>query len=222
MFKRFAKWFITTRAWRWIAGNIIAHFTFRVMGYTEFPMQDYFKMIDVIGVSQAARNGRAIYAFSCSDHQSLASILIRLIAGRKGKGKYSHSGVILFGNDRTTQAMHMMGQGLVIEPLLNVLKRVDYFTLVEIALPQDGYERAQKRIAYIQNNQLGIRYDYAQTLNNGPRIYCSELVYIILREAIDSINILSKPIWGRRVFDPDAVVRLGGIIYTNHPDEEKP
>jgi len=220
MFKRFVSWFMTTKAWRWVAGNIIAHFTFRVWGYPEFPMADYFKIIDVIGVSQVARNRRAVYGFSCSDHQSLASKLIRWVTG--GRGKYSHSGWILPDQDRNTKAMHMQGNGLVIEPLLDVLKRVDYFTLVEIALPQDGYERAQKRIAYIMNNQLGIKYDYAQTLNNGPKIYCSELVYIVCREAIDSINILSKPIWGRRVFDPDAVIKLGDIIYTNHPDEVKP
>lgn len=220
---KFLEWFDGTWFYKWFASTFVAHFTFRNWGYTKFPIDEYFDIVKM------AKPGE-FYAFVSSDYQSLASKLIRLAVN--GKTRFTHAGIILFNGIEKTTAMHMQGKGLVVEPLLNVLKQSDYFAVVRIPLQNQKCEKeALDRIKWALENMEKIEYDYEQTLDEKARVqklmakrtlkdvvswYCSEL-FLHVFAGLTQKELKPRKVLGRDVFDPDSVADHGEVIYSNHP-----
>jgi hypothetical protein len=216
MINRFLKWLDGTKAWELFAKHIIAKFTFRWFGYTKFPVEKYFDIEKAM--IEEERKGPGIFAFACSDDMSLASVLIRWITG---KGTYSHAGLLERRGPGRVFAIHMKGDGVRQEHLLRVLKEVDVFTVVRIKMDKKSLITALGRISYVKANTQEITYDFEQELGSDKAIYCSELVYKTCEGLIEGIDGHLKSIAGRRVFDPDAVAKIGKVVFSNNPKESK-
>lgn len=196
---------IKTRIASLFGTSFLAHFTFRFSGYPTFPMIDFYKIIDAI-----KENGPGIYAFSSTDTKALAGKIIRAFV--KG-GKYSHSGLILADDYRETHILHMKGNGLNYDHLLSLLREVDYLTVVK--LPVSDLQKATRRIQDVLDHQDLITYDYETKLANGNKLYCSELIHLVCNGLVDDPDFKESLIAGRKIFDPDAVIKSGNIIYSN-------
>lgn len=213
MVHSFLDWFLRSSIWRWFASKYMAHFTFRVMGYPEFPMGHYFSITDL------AKSGD-FYAFVSSDYQSLASLAIRGLTSGSKPALWSHAGLILFNGIRDTKELHMKGNGVNHETLLRTLREADYFAVIRIPLEAGGVEKVKDKIKWVLENRDRIKYDYAQDLGNSPDIlYCSELVHFIF-SGFTAEPIKTKTILGREAFDPDSVFEMGEIVYCNHPNHK--
>lgn len=215
MFQNLLRWFGRSKLWKWFAQNVVAHFTFRVMSYPSFPMEDFFDLVDLLG-----KGGKqTIYCFASSDHASLASVMIRKVTG---SGVFSHAGILLPGTARGTHTLHMLGEGPECYHLLELLRQLDYFAVVAVDLNLGDYREARKRIQHILNNKEKFQYDYAQELHNGGnKLYCSEMVYAVLQGLVEDPDFKARRLLGRKVFDPDQVLKIGRLVYTNHPDLAK-
>ena len=194
------KWISRTRLWIWVSKNIISKMTFRLWGYTKFPMTDFFKIQDILDKSR--KEGRYIYAFSMADVKSVSSILIRFVT----QGFYTHSGVII-----DNMCYNMQASGIKKEHLLDVLKECDYFVIarfkIENETNKDGLIVAEQLEDLYSKK---IKYDFQQELGN-EYLYCSELVYIIGKDR--SQNIQPVDILGRKAYEPDTILKQGEIIY---------
>jgi hypothetical protein len=210
LLNKIVAWFTRTRFWVWFAEKYIGHFTFRTMGYTKFPIERYFEMVDAI-----AEPG--FYAFVSTDVDSLASRLIRFTVG--SGAKYSHGGLVFHGGDRHTSVMHMKAKGLKSDHLLRVCHEADYVTLVKVPVPEEKMGEVRRRIAEFVERRKQITYDYTQEMNdNDWNIYCSEFYYRIFNGIVDDPDIQPTVIAGRKVFDPNQIVRIGKVVFSNHPE----
>ena len=144
MIDRFANWLGSTKAWKWFAEKYIGHMTFRMMGYPKFPMEDFFEIVNAMG------SKNSIYCFASSDHDSLASMMIRRVTRT---GKMSHGGVIVPGGVRGTRILHMKGRGPADQHLLDILREIDYFAVIEVKLSPENYKTALSRLNYIKNHK---------------------------------------------------------------------
>ena len=201
MLNKIFKWFSRTRVWLWFARNVMAHFTFRIMGYPSFPVEKFFDLVDLMRKSK-----NKIYCFASTDHASLASWLIR---NATGGGQFSHAGLILPGTPRGTKVLHMMGAGVVEIHALSLLREIDYLAIVEVELTPEGYKQAYRKIQYIQNHKSKFEYDYQQELQNGGhKLYCSEMIYAVLDGLVDDPDFKARNLLGRKVFPPDRLAAL--------------
>jgi hypothetical protein len=206
IFDKFSK----TALWRWFAGRYIGGLTFRLMGYPKFPMEDFFDLVDLM-----SKYKNTVFCFTSSDYDSLASILIRKVTKA---GRFSHAGVIYPGMARGTRALHMEGQGPICKHLLDQLRQIDYLGVVAVPMSPENYRTAVTRMEEIIHNKDRYQYDYEQRLTNAPsKLYCSEMVYRILDGLVDDPDLRARNLLGRMVFDPDQVLKIGKLIYTNHP-----
>jgi hypothetical protein len=220
LLKRFAR----SRFWKWFASKYVAHLTFRTMGYTKFPMTDYFKMVDL------AKPGR-VYGFASIDTDSLAAKVIKRIV--PGKTLTTHGGVIRFDGDRASIIAHMKGKGLVVVHPLDVLRENDYFAVIEVPVVKGGEEEVNRRLDWCIANKARIKYDFPQELNKRHigslmkkerklsadlLVYCSEFFReLFLGLATDS-DFKPIKVLDREAFDPDTIIKSGKVVYTNHPD----
>jgi hypothetical protein len=210
MIAKMIRWFGRTAFWKWIAQHVIAHMTFRVMSYPSFPMEDFFEVLN-----KMSANKNTIYCFASSDHASLASLLIRRVTR---SGVFSHAGVVIPAGARGCKVLHMMGEGPQHEHLLDLLREIDYFALVAVELSKAEHDAVMRKINYIIANKEKFYYDYTQELNNGDnKLYCSEMIYAVLDGYVHDPDFKARNILGRKVFDPDQVVKIGKVVYTNHP-----
>lgn len=211
--KKLLNWLITTKAWLWFASKYVSHFNFRAMGYTKFPMDEFFKITTLICAASCKKN--TIFTFVSSDYDSLASKLIRFTAGG---GLFSHAGIILPStNLEDFKILHMKGQGPTIWHILQLLKEIDYLVINEIELTPENYDIAMQRIDYIKVNKYRISYDYQQDLGTIDSLYCSEANYLILKGLVSDPDLIPRNILGKLVFDPDSMLKIGKVIYSNHP-----
>lgn len=207
----FLDWLDSTRLWKWLAKNLVSHLTFRIWGYPSFDMSDFWK------ISSRMVPGK-YYVFASSDYCTLASIMIRMIVGKRSM--FSHAGLILSGHPGNLRVMHMMGIGLVIEDILELLKKQDYFAVIEIDVQKDDIDEVDHRIDFIIENRQTYRYDFQQTIDESPYLlYCSELIYVIFKDVI--MSMVPRDLWDRKVFDPDMIAKCGKVIYSNHPRLEE-
>ena len=196
-----------TRIWVWFCKKVLANLTFRVWGYTEFPIEKYFEIVRAIRESEKESPG--IYAFCCSDPKSFAGILITGLLD----AKFSHAGLInpntIFDEDHFN-IYHMKGKGFVEWNLLQLLKEIDVLSIVKYE-----FETKEKRdyvVARIEAiKEMSPKYDFQQELESKKVIYCSEYVYLALEDTEylskegSLTEIKSNVDFDRKTFEPDDV-----------------
>lgn len=214
MIVKFIDWLDTTKAWEEFF-KTLNKYNIRFKGYMLFPMSDYFKIMDKLTTNDH-------YIFLSTDTKSLSSIVIKGIVqnfSTDSKGYFSHAGVIFFKGDRDTTIMHMRDVGLIEQPLIDFLKRVDYFAVIKLPIKKNSDDIVHTRIESLRKVAKYIEYDWEQHLDNDQnKIYCSEMIYNLYKELVDSPNFHPRKIMDRDVFDPDTLLQCGDLVYCNHPD----
>jgi len=195
-----------TAFWEWFTKKFLSSATTRVFGYPKFPMEDFFKIVDLL------RTGR-VYAFVCSDYSSVGSRVIRVLSD----AIFTHGGLIQKCTDRTTGVIHMRSIGLQLEHMLSLLREVDYFAVIEVPLKCPEYfDKVQTRIIGSWARRDELLYDFEERLGNDPnKLYCSEYCLTILGD-LCTIKPKTRMVLGREVFAPDDILDIGKVVYTNH------
>ncbi len=207
-FQRALRWFSRSKLYRWVAGNILAHATFRVGGYPRLPMESYEEIQSALAEGHA--KGPAIYAWVQSDTLSLAATLTNWLS----KSDYTHAGII-DPND-PTRVFHMKGTGLKHDHILEVMKQTDRFALVRYEVTPEQFEEYKARLRELEHE--GVKYDYPmemEDLEGGEvdDIYCSELVWHLGKGLVSDDAFWPKKIGGRYVFHPDDVRSSGELLF---------
>jgi len=209
---RLLNWMDKTKAWELFFKKLNIY-NIRFKGYPAFVMSDYFRIID-----------RSIpddhYVFLSTDSKSLSSIAIKsVIRLKENPGHFSHAGILFFKGDRNSTIMHITAAGLIEQPLIDFLKQVDYFCVIKLPVDKKNDQTIQYRISEIRGRADLIKYDWQEQLDNGDNLlYCSELVYEIFKDVVNSPEFKPRMILGRYVFDPNLLLNCGEIVYCNHPE----
>ena len=110
--------------------------------------------------------------------------------------------------------VHMKGEGFLEWHMLDLLKEIDNLAVIAIPLKVEEYNIVEKRLNFIKNNASKFKYDFSQELdavcpfdclfdsvllNKETKLYCSELIYILLK---DVLHLKPKKFLGRFIFDP--------------------
>jgi len=209
---QFINWLDTTNAWK-LFFETLSKYNIRFKGYPAFEMSDYFKIIDRV-------EPNSHYVFLSVDTKSLSAKAIEdSVKNAEGVSYFTHAGIVFLNGDRNTSVMQVRDTGFVEQPLLDLLKSVDYFCVVKLPILEGKEDLIDSRIQDFRNRTSSIQYDWQMQLDNDPNlIYCSELVYDVFKDTVDNPNFKPRVMMGRDVFDPDILLGCGEIIYCNHPD----
>jgi hypothetical protein len=211
---RILTYITTTRAWVIFARHWLGHLTFRIFGYTKFPMEQYYIIEKAI---ESAPDG--IFAFVSADTSCLAYKANHLLT----KCQWSHAGLIRKGDDGHLYAWHMKGDGLNCWHLLNVLKQCDRFAAGRLRIEGDNLLAANARLDAIIGDPL-VPYDYRleipqdviDWLATGKgiegdkerlqslKLYCSELCYVV-GAGLANPDMNPTVVHSRRVYEPDSL-----------------
>lgn len=228
LFGKFVVWLLTTRLWYWFASEFLAHFTFRWWGYTKFDCSKYEHL--QWKISTEARKG--IYIWSLSDRSSAASKTIlwavKILNSVSGKESYNltHSGI--FNLFEENVVIHMKGEGIRKDHILNIFKECDDFKMNFVPLSNDQLAQVKHRVDYLLKKK--VQYDYPQSLagldeivkkgftedewrkfiDANPSLYCSEMVLAAL---VGIVPLTIPTSLGVSYFDPDCVVELGESFF---------
>ena len=215
IYGKLLQWFLKTNTWK-IFGKICAVTNLRPFGYTYFPIDDYFKIVDKAEPDH-------YYIFLSTDTRTISAILIKWLVGTTDvSGLFSHGGLINFNGDRNTTIMHVNHAGFRNQSLLAHLKEVDYFAVIKIPVKDGSDEVIKERITAIKNRAPQIEYDWAESLGNDEnKIYCTEMLYLIFKDLVDNPNFEPREILHNLYFDPDVLLKVGELIYCNHPQLPK-
>jgi hypothetical protein len=239
MFERFVRWFSRTKFWIWFVKNIMAQFTFRFDDYTSFPLHEYWNIVSAIASSEGQAGGpwRSLYAFTSTDYESFGSKLIRGLLN----GRVSHAGIILPGASAPLfKIFHMTSKGCLYEPLIDLLKEVDLFTVSRFNIPEDKAVLLEKRMQFLIANKDMLAYDFQGELESTikwadidsrlmrgeiPRLkekvnlYCSETIRLLLEGIVDLPFCVEQ---GRPAFSPDDTrAHAHAEIFTREPEIKK-
>lgn len=209
---KFLEWLDGTKLWEDFFETLNLY-NVRFKGYPAFEMSDYFKIVD----RSSYKNH---YVFLSTDSKSLSSIVIKgaVKSARKEEGFFSHAGLVFFKGDRHTSILHVRDVGFVEQPLIDFLKTVDYFCVIKLPTKPESDDNIQQRIDDLRKRAKQITYDWEQSLENDMnKLYCSELIYNLLKDYVTDPDFKPRKILGRYVFDPDLLLNCGEIIYNNHP-----
>jgi hypothetical protein len=218
MLSIFFKWFSRTRFWLWFSSKIIANLNIRFFGYSKFPIEKYFEICQAILKSEQESPG--IYAFAESDRGSFGGWFICKVL----HSRTSHAGIIrpeTITSDLTNfRIAHVKGVGFLDWHLLQILKEADIFSLVK-------YEFASREERDVAVNRIfefykeKPQYDFQQEIETDKKIYCSELVYKIMkdlpyRKNSTIMTVKTQRRLQRDVFEPDDVIDCAtSIVWTN-------
>lgn len=209
---RLLNWLDKTKAWELFFKKLNIY-NIRFKGYPAFIMSDYFRIID-------RSNPVDHYVFLSTDSKSLSSIAIKkAIRCKEFPIHFSHAGILFFDGDRNTSIMHVTAAGLIEQPLLDFLKQVDYFCVLRLPVDKQEDITINNRIKRLRNRAGLIKYDWEERLDNGENLlYCSELVYEVFKDLVNSPNFKPRMILGRNVFDPNLLLSCGEIVYCNYKE----
>ena len=209
--KKILEYFTESRFWHWVSRHIVGKLTFRIMGYIDIDFQDFFTMHRLMDSDD-------FYVFTSSDTKSLASIAIKWVV--PGETRYTHAGIIIPSEDPSRcRAVHMNADGLRIEHLLNVMKECDRIALIKISLTTAKKKKAIERLDFYMNNKESLEYDFSQKLDNPNddvidwKVYCSELLYLVLNDLVDDEDFAVSEVAGRAAFTPDSVFKSGEVLF---------
>ena len=209
MLNSILQWFSNTRFWVWFSSKVISGYNLRRWGYTQFPMKAFFEIFEAINESEKAAPG--IYAFSCVDRGSFAGWLITTFVGTDT----AHAGVFYpesLHSEKLMTVFHMKGKGWCEDHFLDLLKEVDSCIISKYEFTSvEERDRVASKLKEIR--KAGPTYDFQQELESKSKIYCSELVYAIMKDVLykdrDGGTRVVRPgrDLGRSTFDPDDVYK---------------
>jgi len=215
---------ILTKPYRWFARRALAHFTFRVWGYTEFPMTLYWTLVDAIE-GKKAEGAPGIFVYVAVDRLALSYLANHFFSSCV----WSHTGILdVDGEDnKNWDTVSMTSAGFTRKPLLDYLKMTDGFAVGFLPLKSAEAEaEARRRLGKIEELGGGdaVQYDFSLQINENVlawlkgdgeleegfkplKIYCSEMVWMVAADLeADELREL-KPHWfiDRTVVEPDDV-----------------
>lgn len=223
---RIAAKVILTKPYRWFARRALAHFTFRVWGYTLFPMDLYWNLVDAIKEKKA--EGRpGLFVYVAVDRLALSYLANHLFSGCE----WSHTGILDsdLEDNRGWATVSMTSAGFTRKPVLEYLKMTDSFAVGFLPLKNKEAEiEARRRLAKIDElgGEAAVQYDFSLRISdevvewlkgNGEladgskplKIYCSEMVWMVVTglEADELREV--RPHWfiDRTVVEPDDIVQ---------------
>jgi hypothetical protein len=190
-------WITSRRAWATLTKRFISKLNVRLLGDPKFPMKHWYQ---IEATCKANPNKLLVFV---SNGAKLSSVMIRWISG----ARWTHAGVIRVTSDGRIKIVHMESTGLLIEPLLSLLRLVDDFALIEIPLsPEELTSALSIMDSYVQHKP---GYDFQFLLDN-KGLYCSELIYEMV-EKTGRFKTHSEQ--GRAVFEPEDVAKMGEVLF---------
>jgi len=215
---------VLTKPYRWFARRALAHFTFRVWGYTEFPMDLYWNLVDAVQAKKG-EDKPGLFVYVAVDRLALSYLANHLFSDCE----WSHTGILDVGdeNNKGWATVSMTSAGFTRKPLLEYLKMTDSFAVGFLPLKNEEAEvEARRRLAKIEGLGGGdaVQYDFSLQINENVlawlkgdgeleegfkplKIYCSEMVWMVAADLeADELREL-KPHWfiDRTVVEPDDV-----------------
>jgi len=194
-----------TPFWIWVCNKILAVYTTRIKGHTEFPIEKYEDVLQAIEQFKADHKHCA-FVFVLSDTKSLAALVINKIGSI-----WTHAGVFCENHHYT---LEMKGCGMIKRHLLNSLHECDNFAV--LAYTVDDATRYYQELEIIELNKSEYHYDFEQNItSNNKLLYCSEFIYNLMVVEDHAINDMIEPsnFYGRDVFSPDDVYKWGTVVY---------
>jgi len=207
---RLAAWITSTQAWKLFASEILGDANIRFTGHPTFPMQEYFKIRDILNSQDLTSS---VLVFSSRDKKSLSSQLIGAVTGNRDA--MTHAGIIIFNGGDNISILHMRADGLVYGHMLDLLREIDEIVINRVDLEAKAKELADVRINYLLQNRTRIKYDYEFKMYNGDKFSCSEAAFIVLDGLSSDTDLKLKEVLGRKMFTPEQLADVGNVIYTN-------
>lgn len=206
--------FLATKTWK-----SIVHMTPRLYGYPAFPLEDYFRIREII-----RSNPDEIYCFVGVDNASVSTWVQRLTMSIY----WAHSGFVLLDASGEVVIKHVRWRGLLHWPLLKYLKECDEFALLKVPLTAGEKEIVSERLAKLHrskiiykirdNIHLEKQYTDPDFLKESNRfvLYCSEYQYYAC------MDLTQDKIWqrGRARFTPDDVYRGCDVVWEHRKKSE--
>jgi hypothetical protein len=209
-------WFCATKLWEWLVDKPLALLNFRLKGYTEFPIEKYYEIVDLINADKESSKLPSLYCFVSADKCTLGSFLIRKFTG----AVYSHAGIIIPGTYKECTIKHMTSTGFHSDNMIELLKEVDLFSVIKYTFAaQQSYDLCMAKLGTIELNKP--EYDEELSLINN-KIYCSELVFTVLEKRIiinpqgECIQLRPRLSFGKEVFTPDHVFEDATAVLFKH------
>ena len=200
------EWFLKTKLWVWLATNVFALFTVRILGYPKFKMENFFKMAKAIKDS-----GEGVYAIVGADTKVGSFVLEYIMT----KAFYSHVGLVYVKdvNDLSTyKFLHITSQGMSYDHILDYLREVDRAAIVKLPVSLNLTPYVYKDMDEYIKDESQYEYDFNfDLLGPNKKLYCSELVYKIVSSYTNKL--ITSEEGGRRVVTPDNIFQSGEIIY---------
>ena len=192
--------------------------TFRLFGYPEFEPSKYWEIRDLI---KAFGRKDGLFVFVGIDTKTVAARLFNLVHS----SQWGHSGFLFVGINGELYAVHMTTKGLLYQPILDYLPRVDHFACGFVGLTNVDVARERiNRSFSLAESTTGIEYDYSLRLDPeaekiiiggevpkegyGPlMLYCSEFMYFIIKGLTKNPLIPTKLAGSWDIFEPDDIYR---------------
>lgn len=186
-----------TKVWKWVTKKVLARANMRLLGNSKLPMEKWYEIEKI-----CKENQDKLLVF-VSYGTKLSSVLLRWVA----RASWTHAGVVLVSKDGKVQIVHMESAGLLQQVLLELMRELDDLAILEIPLSDQELERAWRIMDQYVQRKPG--YDFQFLLNN-PALYCSELIYEMVK---DTGRFQTHTEQGRQVFEPVDVYGIGKVLF---------
>jgi hypothetical protein len=216
MINKIYDWLQHTAFWNFLLSRIFPFFHFRLWGYPKFPINEYFKIREMIRNDTSA----CFYAFVGTDRTFLSWKLRKLI---EKSTKWSHAGILLLNDQNELDNLDVTHIGKNCETALVYMREVDDFAIIKFPitdLPKfknrvKNYKEADVKVTY--DNQLDLSKELTAKIDNDEpftaSIYCSEEVYI-LGNGLTVNELKTRMQYGKEYFEPDDVFKAGEVVYS--------
>lgn len=185
-----------TRIYRWILMSVLPYLGFRIWGNPKYEMAKYFEIRKRMWAEP-----KGIWVFVGVNKLACSYLLNKMLTG----AKWSHAGFLDLDDEGEVRCLHMMAPGYCDWSLLDYLREVDDFYCFQI--PCSDPDLARKRLEGIAKAKPA--YDFDFELEEMPdRLYCSELVWWVMRGIALVPGFEPHQEFGRKMFEPDDVVSL--------------
>jgi len=145
-----------------------------------------------------------IFTFVSCDRKTPIAMLIKLITG----DRFSHAGFVI----SVTSIYDSRSDGVAFRSLLDIIGQADDFAIVRFRFKGDEHRKEFERDV---ERLLGRPYDFTQELG-GESLYCSELIYTLLKGRVEE-EISERFFQGQRGFSPGDVYTSGHVVFDHNP-----
>lgn len=214
---------VLTEPYRWFARKVLAHFTFRVLGYPEFSLDKYWVLLEKIK-EQNSKSELGIFVYLAVDRMALSYLAQKMFTDCE----WGHTGILELSDTQPITTISMTSTGYTKRSLLEYLiKTTDNFAVGFLPLKnKDAVDEAWRRIKKLEDAaKNGVEYDFGIQLDketvewiaktdNSPcpqpiKLYCSEMVWLVTNGLIrDDIELKPKWFADRTIIEPDDIAHV--------------